>query len=428
MATIHPSRLGRVPGPSEQPRQPERRRSPSRDRDDGNRGRTNWGRREHASDDREPARRRSTSREPQKNTERRASPAYGVYEKPPPPAAPWRQEANTYPARDSSHRGNGWSYGGGGSGPDFLESRRQQRLAGTLSIWPASPKHPERGDSPPRGKSKKSKRRRHASSDSSDSSDDERSRRRRKEREREKEKKRKRHGKEKNRSERPRDRDHDRDDRGSRHGSRQYRRRSDSEGSDHDSRRGRDQERSQSVSRRIDDLNLDAKPKQRGGSASVEEDMWVEKPAVAPTELVAALAPHQPQQSDQLEEAEVGPMPALSSGGKLNERDYGGALLRGEGSAMAAFLQDGERIPRRGEIGLTPEEIERYEDVGYVMSGSRHRRMNAVRMRKENQVISAEEKRGILKMQKEEREKRESMIVGGFKEMLEERLKSTGHR
>jgi hypothetical protein len=95
---------------------------------------------------------------------------------------------------------------------------------------------------------------------------------------------------------------------------------------------------------------------------------------------------------------------------------------------MAAYVQDGERIPRRGEIGLTSDEIAQYEDVGYVMSGSRHRRMNAVRMRKENQVISAEEKRGILKMQKEEREKRESMIIGGFKEILEEKLKVAGRR
>lgn len=38
--------------------------------------------------------------------------------------------------------------------------------------------------------------------------------------------------------------------------------------------------------------------------------------------------------------------------------------------------------------------IEKFEDAGYVMSGSRHRRMNAVRVRKENQVITAEEKRG----------------------------------
>ena len=141
---------------------------------------------------------------------------------------------------------------------------------------------------------------------------------------------------------------------------------------------------------------------------------------------------------------EIGPMPLPQMGGKIDERSYvssvhchclpiltlrfryGGALLRGEGSAMAAFIQDGQRIPRRGEIGLTSDEIEKYEDVGYVMSGSRHRRMNAVRMRKENQVISAEEKRGILKLQKEEKLKREGLIVGGFKEMLEEKLKVQG--
>lgn len=96
---------------------------------------------------------------------------------------------------------------------------------------------------------------------------------------------------------------------------------------------------------------------------------------------------------------------------------YGGALLKGEGSAMAAFVAEGERIPRRGEIGMESEEIERFEQIGYVMSGSRHRRMNAVRVRKENQVISAEEKRGILKMQAEEKAKRENQVrfaLSGF--------------
>lgn len=38
---------------------------------------------------------------------------------------------------------------------------------------------------------------------------------------------------------------------------------------------------------------------------------------------------------------------------------------------MAAFVAEGKRIPRRGEIGLTSQEIEEFEDVGYVMSGSR---------------------------------------------------------
>lgn len=116
----------------------------------------------------------------------------------------------------------------------------------------------------------------------------------------------------------------------------------------------------------------------------------------------------------------------LAADADFSSYSYGGALLRGEGSAMAAFVQDGQRIPRRGEIGLTSDQIEKYENVGYVMSGSRHRRMNAVRMRKENQVISAEEKRGILKLQKEEKMKREALIVGGFKEIVQEKLKATG--
>ena len=50
---------------------------------------------------------------------------------------------------------------------------------------------------------------------------------------------------------------------------------------------------------------------------------------------------------------------------------FGKALLPGEGAAMAAYILEGKRIPRRGEIGLTSDEIESYEKVGYVMSGSR---------------------------------------------------------
>jgi len=122
----------------------------------------------------------------------------------------------------------------------------------------------------------------------------------------------------------------------------------------------------------------------------------------------------------------VGPQPAAAPlAKKIDERAYGGALLRGEGSAMAAFLQDGTdvRIPRRGEIGLTSNEIDTFEAVGYVMSGSRHRRMNAVRMRKENQVISAEEKRGILKLQQEEKQRREAILREEFQELLTDRLK-----
>jgi len=61
-------------------------------------------------------------------------------------------------------------------------------------------------------------------------------------------------------------------------------------------------------------------------------------------------------------------------------------MLRGEAAAMAAYAAQGKRIPRRGEIGLTSEEIAVFEVAGYVMSGTRHKAMEATRLRKENQV------------------------------------------
>lgn len=57
----------------------------------------------------------------------------------------------------------------------------------------------------------------------------------------------------------------------------------------------------------------------------------------------------------------VGPQPKQVV--QLSFKEYGKALLPGEGAAMAAFVADGKRIPRRGEIGLTSNEIEKYEDV-----------------------------------------------------------------
>ena len=174
-----------------------------------------------------------------------------------------------------------------------------------------------------------------------------------------------------------------------------------------------------------------------------DDDEWVEKPSTgvlmgpppvptpsstATTDTVAAMVPIQPADDDS--DSEIGPRPALimetRSNKRIDERQYGGALLRGEGSAMAAFLQEDTnvRIPRRGEIGLTSDEIANFESVGYVMSGSRHKRMNAVRIRKENQVISAEEKRGILKLQKEERERREAILREEFQELVSEKLKA----
>ncbi|PVD18726.1 hypothetical protein C0Q70_21277 [Pomacea canaliculata] len=94
------------------------------------------------------------------------------------------------------------------------------------------------------------------------------------------------------------------------------------------------------------------------------------------------------------EEIFIGPKPYVESTAE-KPLDYGKALLPGEGAAMAAYIAEGKRIPRRGEIGLTSDEIQAFEQVGYVMSGSRHRRMEAVRLRKEGQIYTAAEKRAL---------------------------------
>lgn len=65
----------------------------------------------------------------------------------------------------------------------------------------------------------------------------------------------------------------------------------------------------------------------------------------------------------------IGPVPKGVI--QLSHRELGKALLPGEGAAMAAYVAEGKRIPRRGEIGLTCDEISSYEEVGFVMSGSR---------------------------------------------------------
>ncbi|XP_017790281.1 PREDICTED: UPF0396 protein CG6066 [Habropoda laboriosa] len=147
-----------------------------------------------------------------------------------------------------------------------------------------------------------------------------------------------------------------------------------------------------------------------------EELEWVEKNGVNDKTKVKRGS----SSDDSGDESIVGPVqkPHVT----LSAKDFGKALLPGEGAAMAAYVAEGKRIPRRGEIGLTSEEIAAYESVGYVMSGSRHRRMEAVRIRKENQIYSADEKRALAMFSKEERQKRENLILGQFREMVNQKL------
>ena len=151
------------------------------------------------------------------------------------------------------------------------------------------------------------------------------------------------------------------------------------------------------------------------------------------------------QGDEEMASEAFGPTPRV--GPALGHKDFGRALLPGEGAAMAAYVAEGKRIPRRGEIGLTSDEIASYESVGYVMSGSRyyiinvfctipyfelyicsvllyscrHRRMEAVRIRKENQIYSADEKRALAAFSKEERAKRENAILSQFRDVLQAR-------
>jgi hypothetical protein len=98
--------------------------------------------------------------------------------------------------------------------------------------------------------------------------------------------------------------------------------------------------------------------------------------------------------------------------------DYGKALRPGEADAMAAFIQDGKRIPRRGEIGLHSDQIASFEAQGYVMSGSRNMRMEAVRIRKENQVYSAEELAALSQFSHAERQAREARLLNEFRTLV----------
>ncbi|KAG2195299.1 hypothetical protein INT47_000452 [Mucor saturninus] len=253
-------------------------------------------------------------------------------------------------------------------GESFSDYRTRVRNQSTKTIWARSPERPTRSVSPEdTRKSKKKHSRKHESDSEEDSSEEERRRRHKKK-----------HRKSKSHK-----------SSSSRH-SKKSRKYSSSEESS-ESENDRDKERAVVE---VDPSQLDA-----------VEDLWVEKKV----DLLDDLAP-------------VGPAPLIENDDH-NVRAYGSALLPGEGSAMAAYVQQGKRIPRRGEIGLSGDQILDFEKAGYVMSGNRHQRMNAVRLRKENQVISAEEKRLVLQHAQEQKMKRENEIISGFREILSDKFK-----
>ncbi|TMS34124.1 hypothetical protein L596_001770 [Steinernema carpocapsae] len=98
--------------------------------------------------------------------------------------------------------------------------------------------------------------------------------------------------------------------------------------------------------------------------------------------------------------------------------DYGKDLLRVEAQAMAAYIAQGKRVPHRGEIGLSSNEISQFEKIGYVMSGNRHKSMEATCLRRENQVLTAEEQKLLSGFTQEERKKKEETFLWEFRLLI----------
>eukprot|EP01117_Protostelium_nocturnum_P010900 TRINITY_DN3935_c0_g1_i1.p1 TRINITY_DN3935_c0_g1~~TRINITY_DN3935_c0_g1_i1.p1 ORF type:complete len:425 (-),score=213.85 TRINITY_DN3935_c0_g1_i1:471-1745(-) len=187
-------------------------------------------------------------------------------------------------------------------------------------------------------------------------------------------------------------------------------------GSESEEDRKQKKRRKEKKEKREKKQKKDKKKKRHSSSSDEEEEAqdWVVKEVVIP------------EYKPDLSNVPVGPQPLP----KLEHKtaDFGSALLPGEGDAIAQFVLNNQRIPRRGEIGLTSDEIEKYEGAGFVMSGSRHKRMTAVRLRKEGQVISAEERRQLALKNFEERAKKENQVIADLRTLVNSKLEQTENK
>ncbi|XP_003421185.1 NKAP-like protein [Loxodonta africana] len=283
------------------------------------------------------------------------------------------------------------------------ESHRQRRLKererigelGAPEVWGLSPKCPEPDSdehTPVEGEAKTQE------SSSSDSSWEEKKRKKKASRSKNKKKRKKNSSKRKHSKYSDNDSSSDSD--------------SDSSFGDDKKRPRKDKKKEKKKKHRVKKTkNMKTKKEFRDSTCKdseggLPEDRWIEQPKTADT--MGLIGPEAPMIYYSQDEKPL---------------NYGHALLPGEGAAMAEYVKAGKRIPRRGEIGLTSEEIASFECSGYVMSGSRHRRMEAVRLRKENQIYSADEKRALASFNQEERQKRENKILASFREMVYRKIK-----
>ncbi|XP_047326082.1 NF-kappa-B-activating protein-like [Impatiens glandulifera] len=208
---------------------------------------------------------------------------------------------------------------------------------------------------------------------------------------------------------------------------------SDTDSESSEDRRRRRRKKKKTTSRRSCKQRKSRRSKKRRSSSGSESDETKEDKSLVHDEIDSEMNEELLKFKEMMEsrkkstledEVLVGPQPLPRAEGHIS---YGGALRPGEGDAIAQYVQQGKRIPRRGEVGLSAEEIQKFETLGYVMSGSRHQRMNAIRIRKENQVYSAEDKRALAMFNYEEKSKREQKVMADLKRLVDRHIgKDTG--
>ncbi|ETI49752.1 hypothetical protein F441_06531 [Phytophthora nicotianae CJ01A1] len=402
--------MGRSSSPRRRYRSPSPRRSRSRSRTSYRDSRR---RRSRSNNRRSPSRSRSP---------RRGRPRSSSYH---------RDHEHEVMGRYGPSSGPSGFKGGGGRGrgrysandqtDDFFEERKRQRDSIDFSIWAGIPSPPpmqkkvkkekkrEHTPSPSRSRSRSfsrspSRSRSRSLSDVSRSDSKEERRRRRKSKKKAKSSRRSHKRKSSKKSKKHKKESKSR---------RKRRRRSYSDSESDDSRSGSESDASVASEREKErKISVDT------GDSMSELDENEKREAAKFKEAVQGS--HKEEEDDE----EIGPKPLVAADetSAASSMNYGKALLPGEGAAIAQFVQKNMRIPRRGEVGWNGEEIENLENLGYVMSGSRHKRMNAVRIRKENQVYTAEEKRALALINFEEKQQRENAIMNDFKEMLTARL------
>jgi len=132
---------------------------------------------------------------------------------------------------------------------------------------------------------------------------------------------------------------------------------------------------------------------------------------------VAEIEENNFEESVEIQDESIGPQPIKVELDKKEEKRFyaGTSINRDEAQKYAHYVQQGKRIPRRGEVGLSSEEIEKYESLGYVMSGLRHKKMTMARLKKEQQVYTAEEKRALAIYNLEEQMRKERNIINEMK-------------